>query len=403
MNPCRICQQPVERLIDFGPQPLCNRFLAEASAAEARHPLRLGQCTACGLLQLVDPVAAAAVKPPAPILYNEPEWHLDQVATRITALAGVTRDAGICGATYKDASMIDRLRRRGYPNAICLDACRDWGVQDPAAGIETLQERISTGTLNDLPAHFGRYQVVIARHVFEHAHVPQRFVDGLTSLLAADGYLIFEVPDFTGSVQSGNYSTIWEEHVTYLTKTTFPSVLQRLGLSVREVLAFPSALEDLLVGVTQVARGGREPAPDIRVEEELAHGRHYASMVPAVRSVWSQALARERNAGRPVVLLGAGHLAIMFLNLLELQDMVDFVVDDDATKCGSYLPGSRLPVCGSDALYTGRAKLCLMSVSPENEGKVQQRHRRFLESGGRFASIFPNSQLALVPPWGNAS
>ena len=122
-------------------------------------------------------------------------------------------------------------------------------------------------------------------------------------------------------------------------------------------------------------------------------------MVPAVRSVWSQALARERDAGRPVVLLGAGHLAIMFLNLLELQDMVDFVVDDDPTKCGSYLPGSRLPVCGSDALYTGRAKLCLMSVSPENEGKVQQRHRRFLESGGRFASIFPNSQLALVPPW----
>ena len=71
---------------------------------------------------------------------------------------------------------------------------------------------------------------MIARHILEHAHDLQGFVDGLRGLLAADGYLIFEVPDFTASVRGGNYSTIWEEHVVYFTKATFPAVLQRLGL-----------------------------------------------------------------------------------------------------------------------------------------------------------------------------
>jgi 2-polyprenyl-3-methyl-5-hydroxy-6-metoxy-1,4-benzoquinol methylase len=116
---------------------------------------------------------------------------------RITALPGVTRDANICGLTYKETSTIARLRQRGYANAICLDVRRDLGVLDPAAGVETVQEQISTGVLNDHAGHRGRYQVVIARHILEHAHDLLGFVAGLRGLLAADGYLIFEVPNFT--------------------------------------------------------------------------------------------------------------------------------------------------------------------------------------------------------------
>jgi len=395
MHPCRSCGQLTGLLLDFGLQPLCNRLLAEP-AAETRHPLRLGQCPACGLLQLDEPVAAAVLKPPQPIRHNEPEWHLDQLVDRITALPGVTQDANICGVSYKETSTIARLQQRGYPNASCLDVERDWGIRDPAAGIETIQARISAGALSRRADHRGRYQVVIARHILEHAHDPQRFVDGLRALLAADGYLIFEVPDFTASLRGGNYSTIWEEHVFYFTKTTFPAMLRRLGLEVRSVCTFPSALEDLLVAATQSAGAGEGATLDEEVVAgELAQGRQYASRLAAVRNAWRAALAGERAGGRGVALLGAGHLAIMFLNLLELDDAIDFVVDDDPAKCGRYLPGSRLPVLPSEALYSRPVGLCLMSVAPESEHRVRQHHGRFLESGGRLVSIFagPGSGL----------
>jgi len=85
----------------------------------------------------------------------------------------------------------------------------------------------------------------------------------------------------------------------------------------------------------------------------------------------------------------------MFLNLLELRDAVDFVVDDDPAKSNGSLPGSRLPVYPSDALYERPVRICLMSVAPESESKVQARHRRFLALGGRLVSIFPGSERAL--------
>lgn len=395
MFACRLCQHAVEILLDFGPQPLCNRFLVRPSDPETRHPLRLGQCPNCGLLQLVEPLPATVLKPPRPMLYNEPEWHLDQVVDRIETLPGVSQDANLCGLTYKEAPLLARLRQRGYRNAVSLDAREDLGVLEAAAGIETIQQQISTGVLNGRAEHQGRYQVVVARHLLEHAHNLRGCVAGLQGLLAADGYLIFEVPDFTASLHSWNYSTIWEEHLTYFTKTTFPEALQRLRLAVRDVLTYPSALEDLLVGVTQVgARKQDTTAFHDGMQAELVQGRRYASMLLGIREAWKETLAGERRTGREVALLGAGHLAIMFLNLLELAPFIDFVVDDDPAKSGWHLPGSHLPVYSSDALYERNVGLCLMSVAPESQGKVVVRHRRFLEQGGRLVSIFtpPSSE-----------
>jgi len=150
MHPCRICRHPIELLLDSVRSPV-QPVPGGAVGRGGTHPLRLGQCPACSLLQLIQPVAAATLKPPKPMLYKEPEWHLDQLVDRLAALPGVSRDTRICGLTYKEASTIDRLRRRGYHNAICLDVRRDLGVGHAAAGVETIQEQISAGVLKDLP------------------------------------------------------------------------------------------------------------------------------------------------------------------------------------------------------------------------------------------------------------
>ena len=78
---CRICGAAQWALrLDFGRQPICNRFPAGAHETEALFPLGLGQCTACGLLQLPDVAPAAELCPRVDwITYREAEGHLDEV------------------------------------------------------------------------------------------------------------------------------------------------------------------------------------------------------------------------------------------------------------------------------------------------------------------------------------
>jgi hypothetical protein len=106
------------------------------------------------------------------------------------------------------------------------------------------------------------------------------------------------------------------------------------------------------------------------------------------RQAMRQLLQEWRRAGK-IAVFGAGHQSVMFINLLGVADLIDFVVDDDPHKLGLRLPGSRLPIVASANLANGEVKLCLSSLSVESEIKVVQKLSRFFEEGGSFASIFP--------------
>src|SRR4051794_21036540 len=125
---CIGCRAPVETLVDFGPQPPSNRFTPPGQADSDRHRLTVGQCTACALLQLVDPMPAQMVRSRFPWLtYNEPEGHLDALTERLTRLPGIGAGSVVAGLTNKDDSSLERLRQRGYMNILRIDPAADLG------------------------------------------------------------------------------------------------------------------------------------------------------------------------------------------------------------------------------------------------------------------------------------
>lgn len=394
---CRVCAHDGVLLLDFGLQPICHRFLTSPHEPELKHPLRLGQCRNCGLLQLIEPIAAKHLKPTGPLRYTEPELHLDEVARQISTLPGINENSPVCGLTTKDQSTLKRLDTMGFRRTKCLDASRELGIQDPCASIETIQHHIADGVLQNRLDSQHQFQVVIVRHILEHAHKMDRFIAGVRSLLTASGYLVIEVPDFSISLLAGDYSTIWEEHVVYFTQTTLLSALDRWGLDVQHMQIHSYVPEDSLVVIVRARDDADRSLSRVfpfTVLQELALGHQYAGQLPAVRQRWRELLKGERDAGRKVALLGAGHLGITFLNLTDLAGDVDFVLDDDPAKCGKYAPGSHHRVSSSAVLYEQPITLCLLSVSPDGEQSVLRRHQEFLNRGGRFRSIFPTSGLA---------
>ena len=396
MSECHSCGLAVEILLDFGKQPLSNRLLSDRSHDTLEHALVLSQCHDCGLIQMADPVPPVVLKPPVDVQYNEPERHLDQMTDVLCGLPGVSRDTSFCGLTYKDASLVERLRARGYPRTVCLDAAQAFGP-DCTSGMETIQQFVSEGGLAGPSARNEKQDVLIARHILEHAHHLPAFIAGLAHMLHSESRVVLEVPDFTNSLTNADYSTIWEEHIAYFTPKTLKNTLRYSGMEVEHSCCYPYSLENSIV---MVARPGAASVDVLKMfgdarAEELTRARKYAVMYPTVRQKWAEYLAALRAEGKKAALLGVGHLAITFINALGLADGISFAADDDPSKRNRLLPGSRLPVYSSDELYTHSVAVCLLGVPPESEHKVLKRHNRFIEKGGKFVSIFPDSALAL--------
>ena len=215
-----------------------------------------------------------------------------------------------------------------------LDAERDWGITEPTAGLETIQEVFSPAWARSWAGRRGRCHVLIARHLLEHAHDLQAFLQAAQQMLTDDGYLIVEVPDSAGPLQNGDFTMLWEEHVSYFTAETLTSTLQRHGFTVERLLVYPYAQENSLVAIARY-----QPTNAISSELDGALAEQFAARFEATRAQWRGQLNELRDSGRKVALFGAGHRAAMFVNLFGLTRWLQAVVDEAPDKIGRYLPG----------------------------------------------------------------
>ena len=149
---CLICDsEAVIELLNFGMQPLCNRFPESPNGKEYLHQMILGQCSTCGLIQISKPVPSSELSPRYDwITYNEPEGHLDSLAEIVSKLSGLTQGATILGVSYKDDSTLRRLEERNFTNIRRLDPAEDLGIFGKKPEIETIQDRLTPEAANKI-------------------------------------------------------------------------------------------------------------------------------------------------------------------------------------------------------------------------------------------------------------
>jgi len=389
MKVCAICRQyPCQELIGFGEQPICHHFLAGAET-EATHPLALGQCSSCGLVQLIDPVPPEKLVPRFDwIRYNEPEAHLDALVERLTALPGVSKASNIGAASFNDDSLLRRFRERGFERTWRLDQSKDLEITVPNAGIEFVQSKLRPSIVEYVRNQFGQPDVFIARMILEHTSETAVFLETVRTLIGSSGRVVFDVPDCSRAFDLCDYTTLWEDHTLYFTQETFRRALTRSGFEVEWLQCFEGPYENCLVAVARPAFKMLLNSNTEQVTAELAQAARFAGSFAERRKAIRSELIRWRKRGR-IALFGAGHQSVMFVNLMGIADIVEFVVDDHPQKCGRRMPGSHLPIVPSSALYSEEIKLCLSSLGAASEPKVIAKHQQFIQQGGVFASIFP--------------
>jgi hypothetical protein len=390
MGTCRICVRAgLRERLDFGPQAIRNRFLCSSDESQYTHGLAIGCCCACGTVQLLDPPPVAELRPRFDwIKYNEPERHLDEVAATLARLPGITPESKFAGLSYKDDSTLARLNALGFAATWRPEIRADLGIESSFAGIESIQERLTPSVAETLAVKFGQPDVLLVRHVLEHAHDTRAALEWASKLVRPNGYVALEVPDATRALERFDYTTVWEEHVLYFTPATLRGCLERNGFEIVALESHPYTLENSLVAIVQSGQAARtSPASSM----EMIRGARFVREFPRIRGRMYEQL---RDQGR-IAMLGAGHMTSGFVNLYGLADRIEFVVDDSPNKQGLFMPGSSLPILPSSELVEREVDLCLMSVRPEIEEAVAAKNAAFTARGGRLASVFPDSPYSL--------
>lgn len=388
-----------EVFLDFGLQPVTNRFRrADSREAAPGYPMRLVVDVDTGLLRLDRPFPVEEVRPRYEWLTCfEPEGHLDALVDRILKLPDVEERSVFGGYSFKDDSTLERIGAEGYRRQWRLQPERDFGVTDPCASIETFQAVFDVARAKEMRARLGRADVMIVRHVIEHAYRLTEFVSAICTLVQPDGYIVWELPDCERGLDAGDCTILWEEHTHYFTGFTFKQLLIELGFSIIHYESVSYPLENSVVAITK--RRGAVSAECLgetaAVSEEVARAHRFGVKITERRKVIQSKLRAVKESGGTIAIFGAAHLSVTFLSVMNVADIVDFAVDDNANKIGMKMPVGNLDILGSDSLYTKNVTLCLLGLNPQHHREVVERHSGFTDKGGRFASVFPGTELDL--------
>ena len=386
-----------ELLIDFGLQPVSNRFRYSNDEKIQKFPLSLSVSKESGLIRIIKPFPTSEIKPRFDwITCFEPEDHLDNLVSKIIKLPGISKKSVFGGFSFKDDTTLNRLVKLGFNKTWRINPQSDLDLNDECFSIETLQDVFKTDAAKNIKNKYGCADVFIARHVIEHAYDINEFINAAKELIKPDGYIVWEIPDCERTLSALDFTTIWEEHIYYFTRITFKYLLESSGFKLLSYITIPYPLENSIIAITTI---NKKPTKLKIVKEEilteLYRAKNFAKSLNNKKEIIREKLEYFVNTNRPIVLFGAGHHSVAFLSIMNISDLVHFVIDDNEKKKGMWLPIENMQIKSSDSLYTEKIGVCLLSLNPQNQHKVITNNKRFIDKGGIFSSIFPGSESYL--------
>jgi hypothetical protein len=131
----------------------------------------------------------------------------------------------------------------------------------------------------------------------------------------------------------------------------------------------------------------------IALEERMKFGEaqtflDYAAKIDARKKELLDQLARLRAEGKTVAGYGASSTVTTLLHHFELGNKLDFIVDDNPVKQGTFSPGDHLPVLPPSALLERRPDYVVILAWAYAE-PIVKKNQAYLDAGGHFIVPLP--------------
>ena len=403
---CRLCSgSNLSEVLSLAPTPPANAFVSKDKLSQEQQtfPLDIFFCEDCHHVQLLDVVDPAVlfenyvyVSGTSPVFVK----HFDDYASFIGNTYKPEPGSLVFDIGSNDGTLLKAFNKSGH-RVLGVDPAKDIAAQASAQGIETINGFFSPAMADDIRARQGVASVITANNVFAHIDDLGGVVDGVESLLAEDGFFVFEVSYLVDVFEDTLFDTIYHEHLAYHTVGPLVAFMQAHGMELIGAERVSSHGGSLRV-VAQRAGGARAVASSVGelVELEKNMGldkaetyRDFGSRIDVLKAELFSLLMAKKAEGRTIAAFGAPAKATTLMYHFGIgPDVIDFIVDDSPLKQGLYSPGMHIPVVPSSAIYDKKPD-DIVILAWNFADPIMEKHKAFLESGGRFIVPLPHVQV----------
>ena len=344
-------------MVDLGVSPLCQTVVRPEAIerGEVFHPLHVRACEQCWLLQIPEFVSPSEIFTEYAYFSSYSTSWVDHASRYVEQMVD-RQDLGpqslVVELASNDGYLLKHFLPRNVP-VLGIEPAANVAEVAIAAGIPTLVEFFGVELATRLISEGHRADLIVGNNVL--AQVPQinDFVAGVKLLLAPDGTATFEVPHVARMLESVEYDTIYHEHFSYFSVFTLGRIFGAHGLSLVDVEELSTHGGSVRTYFRHAEREDRPSASvETMLERETSAGLRTAEPylrfgedVRESKRSLLEMLTGLRREGKQVVGYGAPGKGNTLLNYCGIRtDFLDYTVDRNPYKQGTFTPGTRIPI-----------------------------------------------------------
>lgn len=359
---CRLCSSKnLQDVLDLGDQPPANSLRKGLNISVPCAPLKLLQCGDCSAVQLT-----ATVEPS--YLFSQYVWvtatsatartYSETYCTEVLNRTGV-KSPFVVEVASNDGTFLKQFKEKGC-GVLGVDPASNIATNARNSGIPTLAEFFDVTIAKKILAEYQRPNIVMARNVIPHVKEIHSIVEGMSSLIDAEGIVVIEFHYAKIIAEELHYDSIYHEHLFYFSIKSLAALFSQYGLYPFDVFSSPISGGSLVLFFSKQHKELSTALNQLIETEE-----HSGLNAP---STWQQFGAKSKKhacnlrgivaeyAKRgPLIAYGASARSSTLMNFAGLSSsQIECVIDRNPIKHGLYTPGTNIPIVSYEE---GLAKL----------------------------------------------
>ena len=321
---------------------ICNQLLLtrEDALGVPRGDIRLGFCSCCGHVfnSAFDPRKIEYDQVYENSLHFSPHFqkYAKSLAKRLVKNHELYRKDIVeigCG----NGDFLSLLCELGQNNGVGFDPSYDGDNNSSRHGGHfTVIPDLYSERYADYKADF-----ICCRHVLEHINSPRDFIEMIRRTVGnrLDTSIFFEVPNVMFTLEGLGIWDLIYEHCHYFSEFSLVYLFNACSFKENHVKeAFGGQF--LYIDALPVKQRCHSQAKQKDVENILGCVQTFSEKYYGKLYAWKSELENMANAGKRVVMWGAGSKGVTFLNALGVRDEVEYVVDINPRKNDMYIAGT---------------------------------------------------------------
>lgn len=365
ISSCLCCgKSDLDVYISLGNQPLANNY--HTGQDQPTLPLAVGFCPHCFHSQLTISVDPHLMFDHYVYLSGTSQTlrtYFENLTQEILSAWKPSPSPRVLEIACNDGTLLDMFQKEGCPVQGVEPAKNLLAITGPK-GIPVACEYWNLTTSKQFK---NGYDIVVAVNVLPHVPDPYEFLLACKEALAPGGKVYIQT-SHAEIFSRFEFDTIYHEHVSYFTANSFKTLAERAGLFVINAKKVPIHSASFLFTLSAQNEPGSATAIEEMIAEESRQGLHqlgtylnFAQHAQQMTSDLSKVIHTLRSEGKKVIGYGAAAKGNTLLNYGEID--LQYIVDDNAMKCGLMTPGRNIPIENPERLYQETGPVAILVLA----------------------------------------